>query len=463
VFVALAQSASQLADCAVLSGWLHRTTRNLAANTVRSDVRRRGREQEAAAMSELLSSEPNAAWQQVAPHLDAALSELSDADRDALLLRYFERKSAGEMARILGISDEAAQKRVSRAVERLRELFAKRGTAIGAGGLVAVVSAHAVHAAPAGLASGISAAVAIAGTGVAATTATAAKTVAMTTLQKTLIAATIVAAASAGLYQSQQASTLRTQIRTLQQQQQGAGDAHQLEQLKHERDAAVARQIALEQDNESLRQTAAEVPKLRGEVARLRTAQQQQSRTQAASIDMNDPAMQNFLAMKAKATEITRFLERMPEKAIPELKLLTDVDWLSATKEARLDSDVEVRKTLSNLRSLAKNRMPMGRSLDAFVRANNGQLPTDLSQLKPFFNAALGDAALNDATLDAIFQRYKLLRTGAVSDLPPDAWVIAETAPVDREYDSRAKFGIGRSTVIGTGTNSAGDPEDNSY
>jgi DNA repair exonuclease SbcCD ATPase subunit len=49
------------------------------------------------------------------------------------LLRYFERKSAHEMAGILGISDEAAQKRVTRAVERLREFFAKRGVAVGAG------------------------------------------------------------------------------------------------------------------------------------------------------------------------------------------------------------------------------------------------------------------------------------------------------------------------------------------
>src|SRR5205823_14232353 len=82
VFVALAKNFAQLADRPVLSGWLHRTTQNLAANAVRSDVRRRAREQEAAAMNEL--QEPDAVWEQVAPHLDDALSELSEADRDAL-------------------------------------------------------------------------------------------------------------------------------------------------------------------------------------------------------------------------------------------------------------------------------------------------------------------------------------------------------------------------------------------
>src|SRR2546425_6790305 len=98
VFVALAQNARQLKDHPVLSGWLHRTTQNLGANAVRSDVRRRAREQEAAAINELLAAEPHTVWEQIAPYLDQALGELGVADRDALLLRYFERKSAREMA-----------------------------------------------------------------------------------------------------------------------------------------------------------------------------------------------------------------------------------------------------------------------------------------------------------------------------------------------------------------------------
>src|ERR1017187_3492345 len=161
VFVALAQNARQLTDRPVLSGWLHRTAQNLAANSVRADVRRRVREQEAAAMNELLSAEPDASWEDIAPQLDAALGELAEPDRDALLLRYFERKSAQEMAQILGISDEAAQKRVNRAVERLREVFSKRNVAVGASGLVVLISANAVESAPAGLAAAITTATAL--------------------------------------------------------------------------------------------------------------------------------------------------------------------------------------------------------------------------------------------------------------------------------------------------------------
>ena len=151
VFVALAQNAQHLVERTVLSGWLHRTARNIAAQTVRTDVRRRAREQEAAAMNELLAPEPDFAWEQVSPHLDAALASLSEADSDALMLRYFERRSAREMAQTLGTSEEAAQKRVNRAVERLREFFARRGVTVGTSGLAMALTANSVQAAPVGL------------------------------------------------------------------------------------------------------------------------------------------------------------------------------------------------------------------------------------------------------------------------------------------------------------------------
>ncbi len=202
-FVALAQNTNQLTDRAVLSSWLHRTAQNLASKTVRTEVRRRAREQEAAAMNELLSAAPDASWDEIAPHLDAALGELSEPDRDALLLRYFEKKSATEMAAQLGVSAEAAQKRVTRAVERLRESFVKRGITAGASGLAVLISANAVQAAPAGLALTICTAAALTGTTLATTaTVTATKAIAMTALQKTLVTATIVALAGAGIYAS---------------------------------------------------------------------------------------------------------------------------------------------------------------------------------------------------------------------------------------------------------------------
>ena len=252
----------------MLSGWLHRTAQNIAAQTVRTNVRRRAREQEAAAMNELLSADPEATWEHIAPHLDAALGELSEPDRDAVLLRYFERKSAREMAQTLGISDEAAQKRVSRAVERLREFFAKRGVTVGASGLVVVISANAVQAAPVGLAVTISTAAALAGTTVSTSTVIAAtKAIAMTTLQKTLVTATVAVLAGAGIYEARQASALRTQIETLQQQ---APLTEQIEQLQRERDEATRQLAALREENDQLTHNTAELLRLRGEVSVLR-------------------------------------------------------------------------------------------------------------------------------------------------------------------------------------------------
>ncbi|KAB2649839.1 MAG: sigma-70 family RNA polymerase sigma factor, partial [Verrucomicrobia bacterium] len=123
VFVILGKNARQLTDRPALAGWLHGTARNIAAKAVRSEVRRRAREQEAAVMSEILSASPDASWEHIAPHLDEALGELSEADRDAVLLRYFKNHDLRTVGATLGISDDAAQKRVSRAVERLREFF----------------------------------------------------------------------------------------------------------------------------------------------------------------------------------------------------------------------------------------------------------------------------------------------------------------------------------------------------
>ena len=269
VFVALAKNALQLMDRPVLSGWLHRTAQNIAAQTVRTIERRRAREKEAAAMNELLSTEPDIVWEHIAPHLDAALGELNELDRDALLLRYFERKSAHEIAQTLGVSDEAAQKRVSRAVERLREFFAKRGVTVGASGLVAVVSANAIQAAPVGLAVTISTAAAVTAATVAiAATATVTKAIAMTTLQKTLVTATVAVLVGAGIYEARQASRLRNQVQILQQPQ--ALQTEQIQQLTRERNTANQQVAALRDDNERLNRNTAELLKLRGEIGRLR-------------------------------------------------------------------------------------------------------------------------------------------------------------------------------------------------
>lgn len=188
VFVALAKNARLLADHPTLSGWLYRTTRNIASQAVRTEMRRRDREQQAAMNS---FPESDDSWEEISPHLDAVLDELSASDRDAVLLRYFENRPAREMAAIIGTSVEAAQKRVNRAVERLREKLARRGITAGAAGLAGVISANAVQVAPVGLAADLS---------VAALAVTTIRLLGMTMLQKSLIGITIAALAGVGIY-----------------------------------------------------------------------------------------------------------------------------------------------------------------------------------------------------------------------------------------------------------------------
>ena len=459
VFTDLARNAASLKSNTVLTAWLYEVTRRTAINVVRGEARRQLREEIATQMNAINAGPSD--WAQIEPLLDEAMDALGDADRTAVLLRYFENRSLREVGQTLGTSDDAAQKRVSRALERLRAFFSKRGVTVGASGLAVVISAHAVQAAPVGLSSAVIATVSLAGAAASTTTAiVAANTITMTTMQKTLIAATVAAALGTGVYENRRASSMRTEVERLEQQQ--APLIEQVNGLKRERDQAAARHAALQEENEQLRETMAEVPKLRGEVARLRAVQKETGQAKAA-VDMNDPTVKTMLAYKAQAEEISRHLGRMPDKQIPELKLLTDVDWLTATKEAKLESDVDVRKTLSRLRGLAKNRLPLAGGLNEYINANDGQLPTDLSQLKPYIRSRLGDTVLEESALDAMLQRYQLLHTGTVNDFPQGTWIIAEKAPVDKEYDTRAKFGNGTTTIIGTGLNSVGDPDDPSY
>lgn len=269
VFVVLARKAGSLPRAAVLSGWLYQTTRLTTANYVKGETRRQRREQEAYMLSAPNDSHP-AAWQQIAPLLDDAMGDLGETDRNAVVLRFFENKTAQEVGAALELTEAAAHKRVSRAVEKLRAYFSKRGIVFPAAALSAAISANAVQAAPMGLGLTISTAAALAGTTLATTatvTVTATKAIAMTALQKTIVTATIAVLAGVGIYEARQASQLRGQVQLFQQQQ--APMAEQVQQLQTERDAATKQLVAVQQDNERSNRNSAELLKLRARVVGL--------------------------------------------------------------------------------------------------------------------------------------------------------------------------------------------------
>jgi RNA polymerase sigma factor (sigma-70 family) len=172
-----------------LTPWLYTVTRRTAIDAIRKESRRQLREQIALEINTMNATASSAgippAWSQIEPFLDEAMAALDETDRSAILLRYFENKNLREVGESLGTSEDAAQKRVSRAVERLHEFFTKRNVTIGASGLAVLVSANAVQSAPIGLAVTISSAAVLAGTAAHTSTVIAAtKAIAMTTIQK---------------------------------------------------------------------------------------------------------------------------------------------------------------------------------------------------------------------------------------------------------------------------------------
>jgi RNA polymerase sigma factor (sigma-70 family) len=156
VFILLARKAGQLRPGTIVSGWLFRTTRFVASRALRSEYRRKVREQAASVMSPTDSTDDNQIiWNQLAPYLDQAVAALSDSDRSAILLRFYEKRTLREVGEQLGISEDAAKKRVTRAVEKMRTLLTRHGLVLGGAGLAVVLAEQTVQAAPANLAIGV--------------------------------------------------------------------------------------------------------------------------------------------------------------------------------------------------------------------------------------------------------------------------------------------------------------------
>lgn len=159
VFIALARKAATLSGYASIGGWLLKATHLAVKNLRRIESRRRRHELHAAQQRTLdmlrmeKDTNPDAdVWSGIAPLLDGALSVLPDAVRDALTLRYLEGLDFTSVACTLGISQEAARKRVERGVEKLRGIFASRGINVPADLLGQLLLIHAVGPAPQGVA-----------------------------------------------------------------------------------------------------------------------------------------------------------------------------------------------------------------------------------------------------------------------------------------------------------------------
>ena len=151
VFVILARKAGSLGSNTILAGWLYRTTRYVSSAALKLRRRREQREQEAHLQTMTDQPDSDAFWEQLSPLLNEAMAQLRDQDHDAIVLRYFQNQNLSQVGAALGVDEYAAQKRVSRALDKLRKFFAQRGVNSTTADIAGAISANSVQVVPAAL------------------------------------------------------------------------------------------------------------------------------------------------------------------------------------------------------------------------------------------------------------------------------------------------------------------------
>jgi len=287
VFADLARKTSSLSRRESLTGWLYTSAHFAAAKIVRGENRRRDREEkfmreptnESRTGFQPVPSAPEPDWEKIRPALDDAMHDLKETDREAVLLRYFENRQFAEVGAKLGLNENAARMRVERALEKLRDIFAKRGVTT-ATALASVISANAVQLAPAGLATTLTtASIVSAGTG----TFTLLKIMTATKLKLAISALVVAGAATALVVQHQAQTKLRTDNEAL---------TRQLAQLQTDNESLSNRLAAPDDSKKLTDDQFNELLKLRGEVGVLRNQigelgklREENQRLQAAQLD----------------------------------------------------------------------------------------------------------------------------------------------------------------------------------
>jgi len=262
VFLHLARKARSLPQNVMLGGWLHQATCNVAATVMRTERRRQARERQAVQMN-TLQNDSAGTLDHVAPILDEAIGQLSEEDRTAVLLRFFEKRDFRSVGQALGSSEDAARMRVNRALEKLEVLLKQRGVTISATALGTALAAEAVTAAPAGLAATVAGS-ALAGVSAAgAATLSIFKIMAISKIQLGAIGAIVIGGLTTALVvQHQSLARYLNNNHSLQQQVQDLRDAK--EQL--------AKAQVDQGELEKLRRNQSELLRLRGQVTALRKA-----------------------------------------------------------------------------------------------------------------------------------------------------------------------------------------------
>jgi RNA polymerase sigma factor (sigma-70 family) len=258
VFADLARKAAKLSDEIMLGGWLHRHTCYVAANVMRGERRRRQRERTAAEMN-ANEDHSEANLSEIRPVLDDAINQLGPDDRTAILLRYFDKHDLRAVGAALGATENAAQKRVSRALDELRGLLKRRGVALSAAALGTALSVEAVSAAPMGLGIAVATTALTGGAAGSGVTATFLNFISLSKIKAVALVAMVTGSvATCVVIENQSQARVRDADNLIQEQ------AARINQLQVEQASFASRAAQLSPNN------LAELLRLRDEAARLR-------------------------------------------------------------------------------------------------------------------------------------------------------------------------------------------------
>jgi RNA polymerase sigma factor (sigma-70 family) len=370
VFIDLARKAPALSGRATLGGWLYRAAQFTASDLVRTDRARRAREQEAQLMQEL-SQDPIAStdWEKLRPVLDIAINELSENDRDAVVLRFFETRPFAEIGATLRVTEDAARMRVERALDKLRTALARRGVTSTSTALAAVLANQLSTAAPAGLAASVTGA-AMAGS--AASTGVALIFMGMTKVQIGLASALAAAFATLYVAQGNTNASLRREISAL----------------------ALSPQIAaaLRAENQQLATTTAEVERLRQDDLELKQLAQRaadvkktnEERTRLAQAHASDVRQQFYDRIRADDARARQEIERLNREGSV---LVADYKNLVA-KSKDPTHTVEAR---AEAEAAAKAKLDAAKLKQQEIQVFTQNVRNALSQRVEAFRRAYGD------------------------------------------------------------------------
>jgi RNA polymerase sigma factor (sigma-70 family) len=420
VFMDLARLARTFSPEVMLGGWLHRHTCFVAANTMRAERRRQSRERQAVEMN-ALHDDPQVNLTLIAPVLDAAIDELGDDDRTAVLLRFYEQRDFRSVGEVLGSNEDAARMRVNRALEKLHSLLKRRGVTTTAAALSVTLSTSAIGAAPAGLASTITAAVSASGVAVMTTAATAGKVAGAAALQKTAATVALIALFGAGVFEVHRAGQLTDQVRTDRQRRDLV--VNQVRQLQSERDDATNSIASLAREVATLRGDSAELLKLRGEATRLGKVSQELARFEANGGTVDKLEKEIAFGLKYPGPRWKSYLE---QNALGALTRLKEAGELSPDQE---QSAHELLLKQADLRDEAMQQEFGGgqspEEKDDFTQADSNIVAQIDALLSPEQHAAL------DAS------RGREAEAMARMDADGDLWTIQQLSGLSREQEQK--------------------------